>query len=72
MPFNIQITQYSAACVFALTLNLANMPKGIRLCHFSSISINKVKYFNFEKKEKVVLNRVFDMYKVFFPGEIIA
>lgn len=52
MPFNIQITQYSAVCIFALTLNLANMPKGISLCYFSSTSVNKMKYFNFEKKEK--------------------
>ena len=45
------------------------MPKGISLCYFSSISINKVKYFNFGKKKKVALNKVFYMYEVFFPRQ---
>lgn len=40
VPFNIQITQYGAVHIFLLTLNLANMPKGIRLGYFSDISIN--------------------------------
>lgn len=59
------ITQYSAA----LTLNWANMPKGISLCYFSSISIKKVKYFNFGAKKKVVFSKVFYVYEVFSQGK---
>lgn len=40
VPFNIQITQYGAVHIFLLTLNLANMPKGICLGYFSDVSIN--------------------------------